>query len=138
MNQRWKRISVTFGAATAFAFATVLAFAAVVAGLAAALPFATVFALASVLAQISARRVGAGTFVLRVGVERRAARHQAGDGRGDEECFLCSGHNFRLLIILRCGRIDRAFPTLRRLESTTGDLFQKIFEKFQNRPLLLR
>jgi uncharacterized protein (DUF58 family) len=85
--------ATALGIATALAVATVLAFATIVAALATALPFTTVFALAVVFAIVAARRIRARRVgVLRVNF-RADARQQSGDGRADEECSLCSGHN---------------------------------------------
>ena len=81
------------GFATALAFAGIFTRAAVVAGLAAALAFTTVLAFAAMFAGVAAGRVGArgvGAGVLRLGND---AGQQPGDGRGDEECSLCSVHN---------------------------------------------
>jgi hypothetical protein len=62
---------------------------------AAALAFATVFAGAIMLARITGWRVRAGRVraVLRESFHGEA-RHQSRDRRRDEECFLCSAHNF--------------------------------------------
>jgi cell division protein FtsW (lipid II flippase) len=89
--------------ATAFAFAAVLALATIVvaAALATALTLATILAFAVVLAGVSARRARAGGVraVLCVGFYRDA-RHQSGDGCGNEEGSLCSAHNvFRFVFL---------------------------------------
>jgi hypothetical protein len=95
--------------AAAFAFAAVLAFATVVvaAALAAALTLATVLAFAIMLAGVSARRARAGGVraVLRIGFYRDA-RHQSGDGCGNEECPLCSAHNVFLACFLAALEIN--------------------------------
>ena len=107
--------------ATALAFAGVLAFAtvAIASAFAAALAFAVIFAFAIVLAIVIGNDDFSERIAMSLSLRLRFHGHagqQTGDGCGNEECSLCSAHNFLALVLVLVCRRPRIFlSALRQL-----------------------